>query len=162
MWLAVIQKVGFCFNTSIVQDQEAQYKLLLSLQSELLSFMKDGVSARDAYQYAISYVKSNMPDLEKNFVKSIGFGVISFQTLLLLVLRHFSKMGIEFRDAGYILSAKNTRLLRQNMIFNLSLGFTSLSDAGGQKFGGSIYQLRLLIIIIIFIFTDMLWILLTP
>ena len=44
-------------------------------------------------------------------------------------------MGIEFRDAGYILSAKNTRLLRQNMIFNLSLGFTGLSDASGQKFG---------------------------
>ena len=44
-------------------------------------------------------------------------------------------MGIEFRDAGYILSAKNTRLLRQNMICNLSLGFTSLSDASGQKFG---------------------------
>ena len=43
-------------------------------------------------------------------------------------------MGIEFRDAGYILSAKNTRLLRQNMIFNLSLGFTGLSDGGGQKF----------------------------
>jgi nucleosome binding factor SPN SPT16 subunit len=44
-------------------------------------------------------------------------------------------MGIEFRDAGYILSAKNTRLLRKNMIFNLSLGFTGLSDVGGQKFG---------------------------
>lgn len=43
-------------------------------------------------------------------------------------------MGIEFRDAGYILSAKNTRLLRQNMIFNLCLGFTGLSDSAGQKF----------------------------
>lgn len=52
-----------------------------------------------------------------------------------LLLKHFPKMGIEFRDAGYILSAKNTRLLRQNMICNLSLGFTSLSDASGQKFG---------------------------
>lgn len=47
-------------------------------------------------------------------------------------------MGIEFRDAGYILSAKNTRLLRQNMIFNLSLGFTGLSDSGGQKYGISL------------------------
>ena len=44
-------------------------------------------------------------------------------------------MGIEFRDAGYIISGKNTRLLRQDMIFNLSLGFTGLSDTGGQKFG---------------------------
>ena len=69
-------------NTSIVQDQEAQYKLLLSLQGELLSFMKDGVSARDVYQHAVSYVKSNMPDLEKNFVKSIGFGVISFTDII--------------------------------------------------------------------------------
>jgi nucleosome binding factor SPN SPT16 subunit len=47
-------------------------------------------------------------------------------------------MGIEFRDAGYILSVKNTRLLRQNMIFNLSLGFTGLSDSAGQKFGISL------------------------
>ena len=47
-------------------------------------------------------------------------------------------MGIEFRDAGYILSAKNTRLLRQNMIFNLSLGFTGLSDSAGQKFAISL------------------------
>jgi nucleosome binding factor SPN SPT16 subunit len=63
-------------------------------------------------------------------------------------------MGIEFRDAGYILSAKNPRLLRQNMIFNLSLGFTSLSDAGGQKFG-----IKLLVTtssnIFFFIFADM-------
>jgi nucleosome binding factor SPN SPT16 subunit len=44
----------------------------------MLSFIKDGVSARDAYQHAVSYVKTHAPDLEKNFVKSIGFGVISF------------------------------------------------------------------------------------
>ena len=50
-------------------------------------------------------------------------------------------MGIEFRDAVYVLSAKNTRSLRQNMIFNLSLGFTGLSDTGGQKFGISLLAL---------------------
>lgn len=100
--------------------------------------MKDGTSVRDVYQHAVSYVKSNMPDLEKNFVKSIGFGVILSRTLSVTVLRYFSKMGIEFRDANYILSAKNTRLLRQNMIFNLSLGFTGLSDPRGQKFGISL------------------------
>lgn len=81
------------FNAFIVQDQEAQYKLLLSLQSEMLSFMKDGVSARDVYQHAVSYVKSNMPDLEKNFVKSIGFGVISFTDIITPCTKTFLKDG---------------------------------------------------------------------
>jgi nucleosome binding factor SPN SPT16 subunit len=37
--------------------------------------MKDGAVARDLYQHALSYVKKHKPDLEKNFVKNIGFGV---------------------------------------------------------------------------------------
>lgn len=55
--------------------------------------MKDGVSARDAYQQAVSYVKSNMPDLEKNFVKSIGFGVISFTDIITPCTKTFLKDG---------------------------------------------------------------------
>ena len=55
--------------------------------------MKDGVSARDAYQHAVSYVKSNMPDLEKNFVKSIGFGVISFTDIITPCTKIFLKDG---------------------------------------------------------------------
>jgi len=39
--------------------------------------MKDGVVARDLYQHALSYVKKHKPDLEKHFVKNIGFGVSS-------------------------------------------------------------------------------------
>ena len=80
-------------NISVIQDQEAQYKLLLSLQSELLSFMKDGVSARDVYQHAVSYVRSNMPDLEKNFVKNLGFGVISFTHIIIHCTKTFLKDG---------------------------------------------------------------------
>jgi len=37
--------------------------------------MKDGSVVRDLYQYALSYVKKHRPDLEKHFVKNIGFGV---------------------------------------------------------------------------------------
>lgn len=37
--------------------------------------MKDGVSTRDAYQHALTYIKNHMPDLEKFFVKNIGFAV---------------------------------------------------------------------------------------
>jgi hypothetical protein len=51
------------------------YNTLLTLQAELLTVMKDGVTARDVYQHAISFIRDKKPDLEKNFVKNIGFGV---------------------------------------------------------------------------------------
>jgi nucleosome binding factor SPN SPT16 subunit len=37
--------------------------------------MHDGVVIRDVYQHAISFVKKQKPELEKSFVKNIGFGV---------------------------------------------------------------------------------------
>ena len=37
--------------------------------------MNDGVTARDAYQHALSIVRDKKPELEKHFVKNIGFGV---------------------------------------------------------------------------------------
>jgi nucleosome binding factor SPN SPT16 subunit len=58
-----------------VQDQEATYGLLLSLQSHLLKTIKHGITAREAYQQAINFVKEKKPDIEKNFVKNVGFGV---------------------------------------------------------------------------------------
>ncbi|KAF9484717.1 FACT complex subunit SPT16 [Pholiota conissans] len=109
--------IGRTFIVDPNTDQEAQYNLLVSLQTELLSFMKEGVTARDVYQHAVEFIKGKKPELEKSFVKNIGFAT-----------------GIEFRDAGYILSLKNTRILRKNMVFNLSLGFTGLSDNAGQKY----------------------------
>jgi nucleosome binding factor SPN SPT16 subunit len=57
------------------QEQESVYNLLLNLQAEILQRMKDGSVARELYQHALSYVKKHKPDLEKHFVKNIGFGV---------------------------------------------------------------------------------------
>jgi nucleosome binding factor SPN SPT16 subunit len=52
---------------------------LLSLQTELLSFIKDGVTTRDAYQHALNFIKEKNPDLEKHFVKNVGFSVRSLK-----------------------------------------------------------------------------------
>ncbi|KAK7043799.1 FACT complex subunit spt16 [Paramarasmius palmivorus] len=105
--------VGRTFIVDPTPDQEAQYNLLLGLQSELLSYIKDGVTAKDVYQHALSYVKEKKPDLEKNFVKNLGFGT-----------------GVEFRDSSYLLSAKNTRVLKENMTVNLGVGFSGLKVKG--------------------------------
>lgn len=61
--------------TCTFQEQESIYALLLSLQTEMLAYLKDGVAARDAYQHALAFVKEKKPDLEKHFVKNIGHGV---------------------------------------------------------------------------------------
>ncbi|KAG6909830.1 hypothetical protein DXG01_015103 [Tephrocybe rancida] len=109
--------VGRTFIVDPNPDQEKQYNILLNLQSELLSFIKNNVSARDVYQHALSFVKSKDPDLERHFVKNVGFG-----------------MGIEFRDSAYVLSAKNGRNLKTDMILNLGLGLSDLVDGTGKKY----------------------------
>ncbi|KAJ7771766.1 FACT complex subunit SPT16 [Mycena metata] len=110
--------VGRTFIVDPTPEQEAQYSLLLALQQDLLTKIKDGISARDAYQAALNYVKEKNPELEKNFVKNIGFGT-----------------GVEFRDSPYLLGPKNTRILKENMTFSLGLGFNELVDSSNQKYG---------------------------
>lgn len=45
------------------------------------------------------------------FVKSIGFAT-----------------GIDYRDSSYVVGPKSARTLRENMIFNLALGFQNVPD----------------------------------
>ncbi|KIK92016.1 hypothetical protein PAXRUDRAFT_830348 [Paxillus rubicundulus Ve08.2h10] len=114
---------AYCANLgrSIIVDpskeQEEIYNLLVSLQSEIVREMKDGKTARDIYQHALEYVRVKKPVLEKNFVKNLGSG-----------------MGIEFRDSAYLLSPKNGRHIKTNMVFNLTLGFSDLLDESGKKY----------------------------
>jgi nucleosome binding factor SPN SPT16 subunit len=42
-------------------------------------------------------------------------------------------MGLEFRDSTYTLNAKNTRVLRSGMVFNLALGFQDMDESNGRK-----------------------------
>ncbi|KAJ7090225.1 FACT complex subunit SPT16 [Mycena belliarum] len=109
--------VGRTFIVDPTPQQEAQYSLLLALQQDLLTKIKHGISARDAYHAALSYVKEKSPELEKNFQKNIGFGT-----------------GVEFRDSPYLLSPKNGRVVKENMTFSLGLGFSDLVDATGNKY----------------------------
>jgi nucleosome binding factor SPN SPT16 subunit len=118
-----------------LQEQESIYTLLLTLQTELLKTMQDGVSAREVYQHALSVIREKMPEYEKNFVKNIGFGVTALSPF-----NHGSssysmtaQMGMEFRDSTYLLSPKNARVLKTNMVFNLALGFSDLVDDSGKK-----------------------------
>lgn len=40
---------------------------------------------------------------------------------------------MEFRDSSYLISAKNTRQLKKNMVINLTLGFQDLEEDGKKS-----------------------------
>ncbi|KAI0747959.1 FACT complex subunit SPT16 [Daedaleopsis nitida] len=108
--------LGRSFIVDPSKEQENIYSLLVSLQAEVLLRLKDGAVAREIYHHALSVVKEKKPELEAHFVKNIGHGT-----------------GMEFRDASYVLSAKNARRLRSGMVLNLVLGFTGL-EGGGKRY----------------------------
>jgi nucleosome binding factor SPN SPT16 subunit len=109
------------------KQQESMYKLLLNVHETVIKEMRDGVVAKDVYNKALQMVKSKKPELEKNFVKSVGAGI-----------------GVEARDPTLLLSAKSQRTLRDGMTFTVTTGFSDVPNpqASNQKRDGS-YALML-------------------
>ena len=118
----IMAALGFRYQTysSIVarsylvdptKAQESMYKLLLNVHDAVIKEMRDGVVAKDVYNKALATVKAKKPELEKNFMKSVGAGV-----------------GIEARDNTLILNAKCQRVLRDGMTFTVTTGFSDLQN----------------------------------
>ncbi|GAA5811471.1 hypothetical protein MFLAVUS_004908 [Mucor flavus] len=105
---------------------EKNYEFLLEVQNRVLDSIRDGVKIRDVYTKAIALIKAKRPDLEKNFTKNVGFG-----------------MGIEFREANYVLSGKNNREIKNGMILNVQVGFSDLENPKASDPRGKIYALML-------------------
>ena len=107
--------------------QEQMYKLLLSVHDAIIKEMRDGVAAKDVYAKALNLVKSKKPDLEQNFVKSVGAAV-----------------GVEARDPTFLLNAKCQRTLRDGMTFTITTAFSGIQnpDAKDKKRDGT-YALML-------------------
>ena len=100
------------------KSQESAYKLLQSIHETIIAEAKDGVTAKELYNKALGTVRSKKPDLEKYFVKNIGAGI-----------------GIETRDAAFVLNGKSSRVLKDGMTFSISTGFNDIpnSDDNNDK-----------------------------
>ncbi|WAR64006.1 hypothetical protein PtB15_16B165 [Puccinia triticina] len=108
---------SYCSNVSrtIMIDphptQEVNYKYLLELQKFALEAMKEGVAAKDFFSIVKSKVAADRAELELCLPKSFGFS-----------------LGIEFRDSFLTLTPKCSRVLKENMIFSLTLSFADIED----------------------------------
>ncbi|KAK9143266.1 hypothetical protein Syun_012666 [Stephania yunnanensis] len=89
--------------------QSKAYEVLLRAHEAAISALQPGNKASAAYQAALSVVEKDAPEFLGNLTKSAGTGI-----------------GLEFRESGLSLNAKNDRVLKAGMVFNVSLGFQHL------------------------------------
>ncbi|KAL6964608.1 FACT complex subunit spt16, partial [Sarracenia purpurea var. burkii] len=117
---AIICAIGsrynsYCSNvarTFLIDSTPTQgeaYNVLLKAHEAAIGALKPGNKVSAVYQAALSVVEKDAPDLVPNLTKSAGTGI-----------------GLEFRESGLSLNAKNDRILKPGMVFNVSLGFQNL------------------------------------
>lgn len=109
------------------KSQEANYKFLLAIHSLVLKEIRDGVVAKDVYNKALNLIKSKKPELEKSFVKNVGFAI-----------------GLENKDPTLILSGKNSRSLKDGMTLCIVTGFNDLTNPNPQDKNSKVYSLVLM------------------
>ncbi|KAF7824947.1 FACT complex subunit SPT16-like [Senna tora] len=96
--------------------QSKGYEVLLKAHEAVIGSLKPGNKLSAAYQEAVSVVEKDAPELVPNLTKSAGTGI-----------------GIEFRESGFNLNAKNDKLVKEGMVFNVSLGFQNLQSQSNSS-----------------------------
>eukprot|EP00249_Psilotum_nudum_P024634 c29245_g1_i1 orf=537-3725(+) len=113
---------SYCSNVarSYVIDadpiQEKAYKVLLKAYEAVCSALRHGNRASAAYKAAVDIVEREGPEFIPHLTKTAGTGI-----------------GIEFRESGLSLNAKNDRVLKTGMTFNVNLGFQNLQSQSSQN-----------------------------
>lgn len=87
------------------------YEVLLKAQNAAIGALKPGTMLSSVYKAAVSVVETEAPDLVQHLSKTAGTGI-----------------GLEFRESGLTLNARNERTVSPGMVFNVSLGFQNLKS----------------------------------
>ncbi|PNY28236.1 FACT complex subunit SPT16 [Tolypocladium capitatum] len=108
------------------KSQESNYKLLYMIHNTIIKEIRDGMAAKDVYAKAIGIIKSKKPEIEKHFLKNVGWGI-----------------GLENRDPTLVLNAKNSRMLKDGMTLIIHTGFQDLENPQPQDKSSKVYSLVL-------------------
>ncbi|KHN94288.1 FACT complex subunit spt-16 [Metarhizium album ARSEF 1941] len=106
--------------------QESNYKLLHMIHNSIIKEIRDGMSAKEVYSKALSLLKIKKPEMEKHFLKNVGWGV-----------------GLENRDPTLVLNAKNNRILKDGMTLIIHTGFQDIDNPQPQDKHSKVYSLVL-------------------
>ncbi|KAL8506987.1 hypothetical protein ACS0TY_017753 [Phlomoides rotata] len=108
---------SYCSNvarTYLIDSDTVQsraYEVLLKAHEAAILALKPGNRVSAVYEAAVAAVDKDTPELAPKLTKSAGTGI-----------------GLEFRESGLSLNAKNDRVLKAGMVFNVSLGFQNLES----------------------------------
>ncbi|KAL2190863.1 SPT16-domain-containing protein [Thermothelomyces heterothallicus CBS 203.75] len=108
------------------KSQESNYRFLLAVHNLILKEIRDGVVVKDVYNKAYNLIKSKKPELEKHFLKNVGYGI-----------------GLENKDPTLVLNGKNTRTLRDGMTLCITTGFSDIQNPDPQDKNSKVYSLVL-------------------
>lgn len=108
------------------KSQESNYKLLYMIHNTIIKEIRDGMAAKDVYAKALSIIKAKKPEMEKHFLKNVGWGV-----------------GLENRDPTLVLNAKNQRTLKDGMTLIINTGFQDIENPQPQDKFSKVYSLVL-------------------
>jgi len=106
---------SYCSNlarTFLIDSTPTQakaYEVLLRAHEAAIGALNPGNKVSAVYHAALSVVERDAPELVPNLTKSAGTGI-----------------GLEFRESGLSLNAKNDRVLKPGMVFNVTLGFQNM------------------------------------
>jgi nucleosome binding factor SPN SPT16 subunit len=108
------------------KSQTANYKILLAAHEKAIEAARDNVPAKDVYNQALGVIKSRKAELEQNFGKNVGAAI-----------------GIELRDANFVLNGKNSRVLKDGMTLSIMTSLTDLTNDKPQDKKSTKYSLFL-------------------
>lgn len=100
------------------------YNFLLTVEEEILKALVAGAKLSDVYESVVSFVEKQKPDLVDKLTKTFGFA-----------------MGIEFRESSLTIGPKATALVKKGTVFNVNVGFASLTNKEATDKEGKTYAL---------------------
>lgn len=101
---------------------QEHYNFVLNMEEELIKKLVPGAKLNEVYESGVAFAKKEKPDLIDNLTKSFGFA-----------------MGIEFRESSIIIGPKCNAVLRKNMIFNVYVGLSGLTNKEASDREGKNY-----------------------
>eukprot|EP00658_Telonema_sp_P-2_P038688 TRINITY_DN27707_c0_g1_i1.p1 TRINITY_DN27707_c0_g1~~TRINITY_DN27707_c0_g1_i1.p1 ORF type:complete len:906 (+),score=344.45 TRINITY_DN27707_c0_g1_i1:113-2719(+) len=108
------------------KDMQKTYEVLLGAQQACIDTCLPGKEFSEVYKACEAHIEKHNAELLPGLVKNVGFG-----------------MGLEFRETGSLLSAKNSRKIQAGMVFNLVVGIANLERAGETEDKKKTYAIQI-------------------